>query len=237
MTKSMTTAQQLIPIVAVLLCGGCLDLAEDYHINPDGSFRMKVTLGFADFLLGGSNNEDAREALRKIRRGGEKISERCRADEGITRCDFQEYTEDDLRRFRFDVEGRDFQIIAKTKSTIYMGLRGMFKDHELLTYETELLAQSSIEITGAGGGRLCFVRDFSRTGVIDPLTSEDAMGLASLGDCFIRVKLAAPLIVTSNGKIADDKQSVEWAIPWSETLDDRFERTLKGEFRLDASKR
>ncbi|MFV2032885.1 MAG: hypothetical protein ACC663_10350 [Gammaproteobacteria bacterium] len=188
-----------------LLLSGCYDLTEELWINPDGSGRMKFTVGLAENLVAmiESSGESANFCENAIKDKG-KLED----NDLISSVVIKKSNEAGMFYCSIDIGVTDFRQFREVRN---IAIEGDYDKYEFPFVIQEL-----------DGGRIRISQDFSNFGRDDPEQSdweifgqEMTMALMSpmLAGKYITVIVHAPKIESSNGEISADGKTTTWKKP------------------------
>jgi len=222
-----TFLRTLLLLVAATL-SGCLDYTEDIRINSDGSARLKIDVGISEAVLTTAEGVSAEGVLASIRTEFEKLKAQLQTEKPVTRIDLVEYTENSFHYFRLDIDVSDFMHLNEIARKI--------------SDESAVGTNATFRIEQKEGGRFIFKETYGqlkdeltrpRENIDDPWTiAEILIANSVLADYFVAVRLHAPKVLSSNGKLDDRKKSVEWKMSLAELFSSHAPREFKAEGQM-----
>ena len=192
-------------LVTTLLLSGCYELTEELWINPDGSGRMKFTIGLAENLVammetGGKSADFCENAIRD--------KNKLEKNDLISSVSISKNIEAGMSFCTLDIGVKDFRQFRVVRDTAIEG------DYD--KYEFPFM------IEDLGEGRVRISQDFSSLGRDDPEQSDiekigQQMAMAMMSPMltgrYITVIVHAPKVESSNGDISTDGKTTIWKKP------------------------
>ncbi len=203
--KSKRWIVMIILFSMALLLSGCINIAQEYWINADGTAKVSLDMGVSESLLsmGGSGGSSGNPLDELKTEFDEKTNPL------IKNVQSKEYTDKDMRHYAvtFDVTKFDEFIAQQSK---------------------EASDTFNITLEKKSNGNVVFKQilkmDNSSTTGVDPKQLE-----SMFKDMYWSVVVHVPAIVSTDGT-KKDNTTVEWKIPMSEVAAGKIDRVLTVEY-------
>ncbi len=221
-------------LIASITLAGCFEVTEEVWINPDGTGRLKIDMGISEALL--SESDDGRKSGQRnpfedMSKDFDKAKEEIEKNPTIKKFDFQQYSGAGMKHFVFDIEVKEVSTLNDLQKAIYTG-----KKDSTETAETgDLpLQQSELRIEKMAAGNTLFVRTLGRPEEEKKDSAEfgePGMSLvrSMFGNSFYTVRLHGSRIISSNGKIDDEKETAEWKVSIADLMGHSGQREFRAE--------
>jgi hypothetical protein len=85
---------------------GCFEYAEDVYVHADGSGRIKIDRSYASGMLDEDDIAGMRDELEETKAELEEL-------EQVTRVDIDDFKDDDMYHFVFDIHVKDYKFLSK----------------------------------------------------------------------------------------------------------------------------
>lgn len=242
----MRIARVIGLLSASLLLAGCMDFTEEVWISPDGSGRVNFDFGIAEELValqqqskGQTKEGDSQDIVASFRMKKEKLERHPR----VQKLAFNESSAGGMHHFLYTAEVKDLGAIADLAKI-------------MLSQEPDPQGQTPTKADGSGvkstgrieklpSGNVLFVQVWETAGdsqkQADPSKSGPAQDQAMQAmlapmfrDKYMTLKLHGPAIVSANGKLSEDKTTVEWKVP---ILEFSSGKPVRHEFRAEVKLR
>lgn len=202
--KRGTAMRHFISLLCCLSLVGCIELDEEITIHGDGSGKAVFELSLNEKMV--KLASFAQESGTFFDRNA--IEAQLKASENVEHYDIREKTEDGTRRTTFDMTLKDM--------TVDMEGLGKFASDDVkdrLDVGDKRAEDPPFTVRRLENGNFKFVQSISGGQKIEsnPLLSGIMSGK------YMRVKLIGK-VVSANGTIAEDKQSVSWEIPIAQLM-------------------
>ncbi len=221
--------------VALLSFSGCIEYLEEIWINDDGSGKLKIDLGVAESFVSLGKNFGMQDSMQDMTKQYLKRKEELEQNPNVKKADFKEFTENGLHHFVFEIEVKDiFKVGELTKKLEMSQLDSQGQQ--------DTSGKSEIKIEKLPNGNIQFVQIFkgerkestqtNDSSIVANDSVSQAMATAMFGDKGVTIRIHAPQIISSNGKLDEQMKSVEWKIGLAELAKGSFSKELKAEIEL-----
>ncbi|NTV36404.1 MAG: hypothetical protein HGA53_05575, partial [Anaerolineaceae bacterium] len=200
-------------IFSVLVLSACFDMTQEYTINPDGTGKFMFDQGISNSIaqMGG----DTATLFSDLQKVDQEIS----ANEGFKNVKSEQYTKDDMTRFKVTGEFLSLEALTTTFNSMNTGTPVTFKKLENGNYAyQQTISPSSLGTDSLGGSSS------------DPNSAE--MLKSMFKDKFWTVRFTVPKIVNTNGKVQGASNTVEWKIPLADLMSGTEPIEMNLEFSL-----
>ncbi|NTU75378.1 MAG: hypothetical protein HGA86_04585, partial [Anaerolineaceae bacterium] len=171
-------------IFSVLVLSACFDMTQEYTINPDGTGKFMFDQGISNSIaqMGG----DTATLFSDLQKVDQEIS----ANEGFKNVKSEQYTKDDMTRFKVTGEFLSLEALTTTFNSLNTGTPVTFKKLENGNYAyQQTISPSSLGTDSLGGSSS------------DPNSAE--MLKSMFKDKFWTVRFTVPKIVNTNSARMD----------------------------------
>ncbi len=233
----------ILPLLAALLCAGCMEYTQEIVVNPDGSGSSTVDFAMSTSLFAlaqqAGNDEpgaDQRDPLAETREKFSAMRDRLAAHPAVRRADYREYTAGDMQHFAVSIDLTDITRLSDLQEFLNEGGIGNGPDEGRNRSQLSLTAQEN-------GLRFRYLMELVPDGEENGTGENAEMGRAMLASAFARkyftVRVRGPQVhvpaaALANSSPAADGSSVEWRIPMTELLGGKFNRELLADISVPA---
>ena len=229
-----------IVLFVSLFFAGCFEILEEVWINNDGSGRIKIDIGISEAMMSMGTSDSSANTFADLDKDFQKTKEEVEKNPKIKRVDFKQYSDGGMKHFAFDVEVRDLSALNDFQKIVYSSEK---KDTAKEASAEQGMPLENSELTiEKQNGKIVFVRRIGqKPATEDTSTSAEgdsagkafedmgkAMAGAMFGNFSYTVRLHADNISSTNGKLDDQKKTVEWKIPLGELMTGKH-RELRAE--------
>ncbi len=241
----MDMPRACLVLIASITLAGCFEVTEEVWINPDGTGRLKIDMGISEALLSESENggkSGQRNPIEDISKDFNKAKQKIEKNPNIKKFDFQQYSDAGMKHFVFDVEVKEVSTLNGLQKAIYSGKK---EPAEAVETGRMPLEQSELRIEKTAAGNTLFVRtlgppeegkkDSSEDGAIPDSLEKGfeklgmSMARTMFGNSFYTVRLHGSKIISSNGKIDDEKKTAEWKVSIADLMGHSGQREFRAE--------
>lgn len=216
----MNMRKLIVASSCLLLLTGCFEFSEEIWISEDGSGRMKLDIGIGDMLTKLVRESGGTSPIEQLKKGFQDLQAQLAANPKITKIAYDEYDFGTMNHIVLDLEVTDARLLTELNQKLMAQQRTQSRRFEF--------TESVLEIAKLENGHLGFYQKFGGVHKKDETEETDpasevigkygekfgkAMANSVLGDKFISVKVHAPAISATNGRLDSNQQSVEWRIP------------------------
>lgn len=205
-------------IVLSFLFTGCFELLEEIWINSDGSGRMRVDFGIPEAMLSMGGEEGMDDPFADIEQKFQETKASVEKNPKVKRIDLTQQSDGTLKHIVLDIEVTDYSELQDLPKLLYA------EDDTAKSSQETALEKSELRITKENDGKIIVSRYFGGVRSKESSAPEDtasdpfaqmgeAMAGAMFGNNHYTVKVYADNIVSSTGKLSDDKKTAEWKIP------------------------
>jgi len=235
----MNVTRSLLLVALSVACVGCLELTQEVWVNSDGSGRMRLDIALPKELLEMASETDGDNPLAETLQEYERLKADPSQIPNLRSVDQSEYVEGEFHHFVMELEVGDVTLLAETMSQLQK--RTAITD-EPGTGADELASQHEMKLERIGRDRMMFVQtlvDDGQAGGASGLDTEemDAASKALLASMFagkhFTVRLHAPKVTYTNGKVDEAAGTIEWRIPLTELMAQKGLQELRAEIELD----
>ena len=237
---------RFVLICAALFCfSGCIDYLEEIWINADGSGKLKVDMGIAETFVSMGKSFGMEDSSNDMQKQYLKKKEELEKNPNVQKVDFKDFTQGDMHHFVFDIDVKDIFKVGELTRKLEMS--------QMETQgQQDTAGKSEVRIEKLPNGNIQFVQLFkgekkesSSQGMpmgeqgdssgVNYDSMGQAMAMSMFGDKGVTIRVHGPSIVSSNGKIDDEKKMVEWKIGLAEMSKGSFSKELNAEIELSHS--
>jgi hypothetical protein len=206
--------RRAVPLLLALAGTGCFSMTQEIWIEPEGTARISVDVGFTEHVLSLAKGS-GEDPMVKLRADLEKTRADLAGDPGVSGVEVAERSEGGMRFLKMDVRVRTVAALNTVK-----GLAGPHGD---------TARRSDVRVQELPSGNLLFAgrHEVPQNTELDELLRQqedtgDAAVRAMMGGFFAEkyftVRLHAPRIVSANGVVDAERRTVEWKTPMIDVI-------------------
>lgn len=211
----------LSALCVILFLAGCVELTEDVWINPDATGRFKMDIGIFTDDVWVSSGETREDALKEIRK--DQIKKMKAKKKKLEKMAFVEEVRiskhygDKRDHFIYDAQINDIYNLGKVYGEI---CRGQIDEDTVWRIDVERLKN----------GNILFRQIFSSKEIEKGKAKKKKEAAETEGrPRYYIVRLHAPKIIVSNGRLAEDRKTVIWKM----RMDDLEEMSARTELTAE----
>lgn len=233
----------ILPLLAALLCAGCMEYTQEIVVNPDGSGNSTVDFAMSSSLLamaqqaeGDEPGAEQRDPLAETREKFSAMRDRLAAHPAVRRADYREYMAGDMQHFAVSIELSEIARLGDLQEFLNEGGIGSGPDEGSNRSQLSLTAQEN-------GLRFRYLMELVPDGAENGGGENAEMGRAMLASAFagkyftVRVRgpqVRVPASALANSSAPPSGDLVEWRIPMTELLGGKFSRELLADISVPA---
>lgn len=198
----MNRALQVVLSLAALSLAGCLDIAEEIWIRPDGTSRGRFDIQVSETLASmGAGREGKNGGFGEFRAKLQEKAKQLAADkEHVNSAKYEEFKEAGKQHYVLDVEANSTSAVADA-TTDPAGAAD---------------AKQTVRFEPGEWGKVKFVCTLG--GKASEAAGAEAVSKILFADKQFTLRLHAPRILSSNGNLDEGGQMVEWKLPMAEMI-------------------
>ncbi|RLC48228.1 MAG: hypothetical protein DRH70_01525 [Candidatus Coatesbacteria bacterium] len=232
-----------VALLAVLALSamGCFDFLEEIWVNPDNSCRLTWNIAVSEAIL--ANDPQLLENMRRMHYMAQR---RLNGLRGVRKTFLQEYSDRGLRHFSYDIDldsvfyvTEVHEVLAEQAPLHRQGVSPTFE--RLMNGDlqfTQVLASGRPHFAYTENAPAPWDHDLFQE-YNETRNAAEAIIPAILADKYVTVRLHAPKIGLTNGRLNRKRNTVEWKVslaqlaagnPVFDKLQARVEKTLGYQF-------